>query len=109
MAATPALTLAVLADLHPHRDRPHFHGILAWTATGQRHYLPLPPAGSPPAAPDADHDQLAALTQAIAKPPTSCGLTWQTWVLPTIPPALHHLPPHTAVRTLAGLLARLRP
>jgi hypothetical protein len=36
MAATPTLTLAVLADPRPH----HLNGTVAWTDTGQRHHLP---------------------------------------------------------------------
>jgi hypothetical protein len=36
MAATPTLTLAVLADPRPH----HLNGTVAWTDTGRRHHLP---------------------------------------------------------------------
>ena len=103
---TDTLTLAVIATrLNPHAaDR--LDGVVAWTDTGTRHYQPLT---SVPTGQDGDQDELDALDQTslIATPSTSSGLTWRTWALPTIPPAIRHLTPAEAVEALARALRRM--
>ncbi len=114
--APMALNLALLAELDPSsRDRDRLHAVLAWRDDGDAIYQPLIAPASVPTAglcqlPDLDLQaapeqltfDLGDLGPARA---SSCGLTWRTLALPTIPPELRHLPPSRLVRELAQRLA----
>ena len=102
------VTVAVLASRAGRHAPEHLDGVLAWTGSGVRHYQPVSATVPDPGGEGAE---LAGLDPAglTASPPTSSGLTWRTWALPTIPPAIRHLPPAEAVQLLAGALRRVTP
>lgn len=106
------VNIALLADLHPQTGRPdRLHAVLAWTDRGERYYCRLATPvtttddtgellGLPPARPR----QLQLDVGDVVGPSycSSSGVTWRTWALPSIPPALRHL----TVDQVAGELAR---
>lgn len=110
-----ALYLAVLAEWHPASRRPErIHAVLGWTDAGGRIYQPLATPRLAPAV-------LAPLTAELSPPhvaeqlhldvdechlpvPCSSGSTWRTWVLPSVPATLRHLPPAGVVEALARRL-----
>ena len=103
---TDTLTLAVIASRLNQHAADRLDGVVAWTDTGTRHYQPLTSVPTGPDVGGHDLDQLDATTL-TATTPTSSGLTWRTWALPTIPPAIRHLTPAEAVEVLARALQRM--
>lgn len=72
-------------------------GVLAYDGHGRRHLAPVsaavPSARLRPWLPTPAHPQLVLPLDDIPPSATSSGLTWRTWVLPTIPTGLRLLPP----------------
>ncbi len=112
-AARPdTVTLAVLASRTHQRAADRFDAVLAWTDAGIRHYQPIPSradaavTGTEDTRLDVSELSCATLT---GVPPTSAGLTWRTWALPTIPMSLRHLTPAQAAAALAVHFGRSLP
>jgi hypothetical protein len=103
---TDTLTLAIISSRLSQDAADRLDGVVAWTDTGTRHYRPLTSVPTGPNLGDQDLDHLDATTL-TATPPTSSGLTWRTWALPTIPPAIRDLTPAEAVEVLARALQRM--
>jgi hypothetical protein len=111
-----ALSLLLLADAQPASHKPdRVHAVLGWTDHGPAIYRPLGRTvdataqsraqlalfdTTPPAS---EQLRLDVGDDAVAYP-SSCGLTWRTWALQTIPPSLRHLPPAGVVRELTRRL-----
>lgn len=107
MTAGTVIHLAVLAERGTARDET-VCAVLVYDDRGHRQ---LHPVGS-----SACVEQLCRLVAEASPvqlplplldelpPPTSAGRTWQTWVLPSIPPSLRTLPPERLAAALAGQL-----
>ena len=80
-------------------------GVLAYDGHGRRHLAPVtaavPTARLRPWLSTPAHRQLALPLDDIPPGATSSGLTWRTWVLPTIPTGLRLLPPEQLASAFA--------
>lgn len=107
LPAGTAFHLAVLADHGPTADAT-VCAVLTYDGRGRRHLQQIDPTpcaeelhrlmgGTSPA-------QLQLPLGDELPPPTSAGRSWQTWVLPSIPPTLRTLPPQELAAALADQL-----
>lgn len=80
-------------------------GVLAYDGHGRRHLAPVtatvPTARLRPWLSTPAHRQLVLPLDDIPPSATSSGLTWRTWVLPTIPTGLRLLPPEQLASAFA--------
>ncbi len=104
-----SVTVAVLASRVDRYAPEHLDGVLAWTGSGVRHYQPM--SSTLASTSGEDRVEVVGLDRVslTATPPSSSGLTWRTWTLPTIPPSVRHLPPAEAVRVMARALRQVTP
>jgi len=112
VARPDTVTLAVLASRAHQRAADRFDAVLAWTEAGLRHYeaIPSPTDAAVTGLEDARFDASELSCEALTSvPPTSAGLTWRTWALPTIPIPLRHLTPAQAAAALAVHFGRSLP
>lgn len=121
-AVPVALHLVVLAELDPSSGRPdRIHAVIGYTDGGTRILarlaVPCPAASdavrellAAPASPLADRQLSLPLGDGAGLPAASAsGLTWRSWVLPSIPVDLRHLPPAGLVDELACRLEQAGP
>lgn len=113
-----ALTLVLLADAQPATRQPdRVHAVLGWTDDEPAIYCPLgrtiraaaergPQLTFDLDTPPASGELRLDLGEAGTAYASSCGLTWRTWALPTIPSSLRHLPPAGVVGELTRRLER---
>lgn len=102
-----AIHLAVLVDAATHGDAGRVTAVLVYDGRGWRHHHVLDPAlpadrlelGGQGAG------QLQLPIEGWAYSPTSSGLTWRTFVLPSIPIGLRDLPPGRLAAAFAAQLA----
>lgn len=102
-----AIHLAVLVDAAAHQGAWRVTAVLVYDGRGWRHHHVLDPAlpadrlelgGQGPG-------QLQLPIDGYAPSPTSSGLTWRTFVLPSIPTGLRDLPPGRLAAAFAAQLA----
>ena len=103
-----AIHLAVLVDAAgPAGADWRVTAVLVYDGRGYRHHLVLDPALPADRLDLGEHGQgqLRLPLEGCAAVPTSSGLTWRTFVLPSIPLGLRGLPPDRLAAAFAALLA----
>jgi len=107
-APVAAVHLAVLVDLGPNSGPAGVvRAVLVYDGYGYRHLHRLDPAlpADRLALGEDGPGQLKLPIGGATAPPTSSGLSWRTYVLPSIPVGLRGLPPADLAAAFAGRLA----